>query len=127
MEDERVDDREEIIRLEHELFGAFLRGDAGPLAEILDDRFTFTDPHGPPMSKAKWLSDLVAGKLKFESVEIEEIKVTLIGDTGLANGRVNISSAPAGYYNGRYHYTDVYVKNQGRWKAILSTAQVTKV
>jgi ketosteroid isomerase-like protein len=127
MEDERVDDREEIIRLEHELFGAFLRGDPESLAKILDDGFTFTDPHGPPMSKATWLSDLVAGKLKFESVEIEEIKVTLIGDTGLANGRVNIKSSPAGSYNGRYHYTDVYVKNQGRWKAILSTAQVTKV
>jgi ketosteroid isomerase-like protein len=115
-------DIEEIAALERELIQAFVTGDIAVLDTILADGFIFTDPQGPPIGKSLWMHGLETGRFRFEAVEIESLDVKLVGDTALANGKINIRAAVNGSYNGSFHYTDVYVKQGGHWKAILSTA-----
>jgi ketosteroid isomerase-like protein len=115
-------DLEEVAALERELIQAFVSGDIAVLDTILAEGFIFTDPQGPPIGKSQWMHGLETGRFRFESVEIENLDVKLFGDTALANGRIKIRAAVNGSYNGSFHYTDVYVKHGGHWKAILSTA-----
>jgi ketosteroid isomerase-like protein len=113
---------EEVAALERQLIQAFVTGDTAVLDTILADGFIFTDPQGPPIGKSLWMRGLETGRFRFESVEIEDLDVRIVGDTALANGKINIRAATNGSYNGSFHYTDVYVKQGGHWKAILSTA-----
>jgi ketosteroid isomerase-like protein len=115
-------DVEEVAALERELIQAFVTGDTVVLDIVLADGFIFTDPQGPPIGKSQWILGLETGRFRFETVEIENLEVKIFGDTALANGRINIRAAVNGSYNGSFHYTDVYVKQDGHWKVILSTA-----
>jgi ketosteroid isomerase-like protein len=115
-------DIEEITALERELIQAFVTGDISILDNILAESFIFTDPQGPPVGKSQWMLGLETGRFRFESVEIENLDVKLVGDTALATGKLNIRAATNGSYNGLFYYTDVYVREGGCWKAILSTA-----
>lgn len=128
MSNQNSSDEQQVIKLEHELINAFLQRDTEALDRLLADDFTFTDPHSAPLTKARWLADLASGQLTFTSIEIEDLQVTVHGDTALAAGRVKMKAqSQQGGYNGQYHYTDVYVKQDGRWRAILSTAQHAKL
>jgi ketosteroid isomerase-like protein len=121
------DDEQEVMRLERELIAAFLEGDTSALDHILADDFIFTDPHSAPLTKTEWLEDLTSGHLTFESINIDDLQVSIHGDTALANGRVTMKAkSKQGGYSGQYHYTDVYVRQEGRWRAILSTARHAK-
>jgi ketosteroid isomerase-like protein len=121
------DDQQEVMRLERELIAAFLKGDTIALDRILADDFIFTDPHSAPLTKREWLEDLTSGHLAFESINIDDMQVSIHGDTALANGRVTMKAkSKQGGYNGQYHYTDVFVRQEGRWRAILSTARHAK-
>src|SRR4051812_23237817 len=113
---------EEVAALERKLIQAFVTGETAVLDVILADGFIFTDPQGPPIGKSQWMHGLETGRFRFESVEIENLDVKIFGDTALANGKINIRAAVNGSYNGSFHYTDVYAKQDGHWKAILSTA-----
>jgi ketosteroid isomerase-like protein len=115
-------DVEEVTALERKLIQAFVSGDTAVLDMILAEGFIFTDPQGPPIGKSQWMLGLETGRFRFESVEIENLDVKIFGDTALANGRIKIRAAVNGSYNGSFHYTDVYVKQDGHWNAILSTA-----
>jgi len=123
MSEHNNQDEQLVEQLERELIAAFLRGDPEALDRILADDFTFTDPHSAPLTKAQWLADLASGHLAFESIESDDLRVTIHEDTALAAGQVTMKARSAqGGYSGQYHYTDVYVKQAGRWRAILSTA-----
>jgi ketosteroid isomerase-like protein len=124
MTEEQNEDREQVRQLDLSLIQAFLSRDVESLDRILADSFTFTDPHGPPVTKAAWLEDLKSGDLFFESIDVKEIEVKIFGETAVAYGSVVMNASSTGaVYLGPYHYTDVYVKQDGAWRAILSTAR----
>jgi ketosteroid isomerase-like protein len=120
-----MSEEQTVIQLEHELLNAFRAADTVALDRILADDFTFTDPHGAPATKAFWLNEISEERLVFDSIDLHDLDIKVIGDTALANGQLTMHArSKHGGYNGRYHYTDVYVKQDGRWRAILSTAQI---
>jgi ketosteroid isomerase-like protein len=120
-----MSDEQTVIQLEHELLDAFRAANTVALDRILADDFTFTDPHGAPATKEFWLKEISEGRLAFDSIDLHNLDVKVIGDTALANGQLTMHArSKQGGYNGRYHYTDVYVKQNGHWCAVLSTAQI---
>jgi ketosteroid isomerase-like protein len=115
---------ERVKALDLELIDAFRRADFNALDRILAEEFTFTDPHGPPLSKQNFLDGMKSASLVFNKVEVLGLDVTTLGDTALVHGKVRMEArSSGGGYSGIYHYTDVFVKHDGSWRVLLSTAR----
>ena len=125
MSEKRTDDEQQVRQLEHEWIEAFLQGDTATLDRILADDFIFTDPEGKLLTKAEWIADMTSGELTFESIHIDDLQVRMYGDAAVANGRVTVKAqSKEGGFDGRYCYTDMYVKRDGRWQAVAEQANL---
>ncbi len=108
-----------LIKIEHELSDALIKGDASPGEHYLADTYIFTGPDGVVMGKAQSVADLKTGDLKFQSTKLDDMKVTVYGDTAV----VTYGSTDKGTYkgndiSGKYRWTDVFVKRNGRWQLV---------
>jgi ketosteroid isomerase-like protein len=123
MTDQGSSEQLHILELEYSFIEACLRNDTQVLDRILADDFIFTDPNGVNLTKQEWLADLTSGDFKFETVNIEEIEVSVreAVATVQASLRVRAEFKKAGY-DGRYSAMDVYERREGQWQMILSTA-----
>lgn len=102
---------------------SFFRGGAETLERILADDFIFTDPEGNLLSKDEWIADLRSGELKFESIQVNDLQVRSYGDAAVANGRTTVkATSKEGGFDGRYCYTVMYVRRNGRWQAVAEHA-----
>ncbi|HUR79441.1 MAG TPA: DUF4440 domain-containing protein [Thermoanaerobaculia bacterium] len=115
-----------VMDMEREWGEAMLAGNVAKIENIVADDWTMIDPAGQRTSRAQALDDLRSGALKFESSTPGDIKVNVYGDTAIVNG----SSKDKGTYKGMdisgdYVFTDVFVKRDGKWRAV--STQVTRV
>ena len=89
--------------------------------DILD-----TDPGGRVTDKAQDKADLSSGDLKFQSIEVSDIKVHVYGNVAVAAGTSVIKGTYKGQdIGGKYRFTDTWVKRGGKWQAVAS--QATKI
>jgi ketosteroid isomerase-like protein len=85
-----------------------------------------TDPSGRVTDKAQDKTDLSSGDLKFQSIEVSDLKVHIYGNTAVAGGTSTINGTYKGQdISGRYRFTDTWVKRNGKWQAVAS--QSTKI
>jgi ketosteroid isomerase-like protein len=85
-----------------------------------------TDPSGRVTDKAQDKTDLSSGDLKFQSIEVSELKVHVYGSTAVAAGTSTIKGTYKGQdISGKYRFTDTWVKRNGKWQAVAS--QSTKI
>src|SRR5713101_5532140 len=85
--DESSKNVEQIIqKLEREWADALLKGDQAVIDRIEASDWTLTDPEGMVITKAKADADLKSGTIKFESFNLDELKVRVYGDTAIVNG-----------------------------------------
>ena len=90
-----------------------------------DDIFD-TDPSGRVTDKAQDKTDLSSGDLKFQSIEVSDLKVHIYGDTAVAAGTSTVKGTYKGQdISGKYRFTDTWVKRHGKWQAVAS--QSTKI
>lgn len=95
------------------------------LSRILADDFVFTNASGAVLNKAQYImATIKAPDMTLEtSVGSEDVKVRVYGDAAVVTSRGAGRGQP-GNRNPtvRYRYTDVWVKQQGRWQAVASQA-----
>ena len=72
-----------VMRIEHELLNAMLKGDPSASERYLADTYVFTGPDGNVESKAQTLADLKSGDLKIQSASIDGAKVQVYGHTAV--------------------------------------------
>jgi ketosteroid isomerase-like protein len=85
-----------------------------------------TDPSGRVTDKTQDKTDLSSGDLKFQSIELSELNVHVYGDTAVAAGTSTVKGTYKGQdISGKYRFTDVWVKRNGKWHAVAS--QSTKL
>ena len=112
---------QDIMRIEKEMLAAALKGDTGPSERYLADNYVFTGPDGLTMGKAQSIEDLKSGNLKLQAASLDDTKVQVYGDTAI----VTYSSNDKGTYKGKditgkTRWTDVFVKQKGRWMIVAS-------
>jgi ketosteroid isomerase-like protein len=112
---------QDITRIEKEMLAALLKGDTGPSSRYLADQYVFTGPDGMTTGKAQNIADLKSGDLKLQSASLDDMKVQVYGDTAI----VTYASNDKGTYkgkdiSGKTRWTDVFVKQNGRWMVVAS-------
>ncbi|MFL6464831.1 MAG: nuclear transport factor 2 family protein [Bryobacteraceae bacterium] len=112
-------DEQSIIQIEQEMLASLLKGDASAYERYLADTCRLTDPDGMVMDKARLLSDIKSGDLKFESSKLDDMRVQVYGDTAVATyGSTDKGSYKGKEISGRFRWTDVFVKRGGRWQTV---------
>jgi len=98
------------------------------VAPLLADNFVSTGVDGKVMNKAETLADAKA--TKYDSMEYEDVKVTVFGDTAIATGgsRAKGTNAAGKPMDTHDRWTDTWLKMpNGKWQCIASHVSSIKM
>jgi len=109
-----------ILQLERDLQAASLKNDTALFEKVATDDYVVTNPVGMVGSKAESVAS--AKNFKIESLNTDDVKVRVYGDSAVVTGRATLKAQmtmPANAaqdISGQYRYTRVYVKQGGQWR-----------
>ncbi len=116
-------DAQQLLTLEQRWLTAAMQRDTKTLKDILADDFVDVTYQGGLRDKADHLkSSLAPNKTK---QTLEELKVRVYGDTGIVTGQ-NTIVADDGSFTARVRFTDVFVRQQGMWRAVSAQETLEK-
>ena len=108
-----------ILQLEKEWVEALVKADVTALERIYSDSLTYTHSNSLTDTKASYLANLKTGKTKYISMEREDVKVRVYGNTALHTSKTNISlvtdGKPSSFAVKMLH---VYVKEGKNWRMV---------
>jgi ketosteroid isomerase-like protein len=109
--------REALIRLEQRWIEALERRDAAAVATILADDFVDTTYRGQRRTRSEALAGLTSPSRARTTQELSDLEARVYGATGIVRG-VNTVTGRNPDFSVRLRFTDVFVKNNGVWKAV---------
>jgi ketosteroid isomerase-like protein len=114
-----------LIDLENKWVEALVKSDITTLDSIFGDTYVDTDEHSHRGNKEDMFSVLKSGDLKLDSIKISEMQVHVYGDAAVVIG----SAAQTGSFLGspiatNIIFTDTFVKQNGKWRAVASHRSV---
>jgi ketosteroid isomerase-like protein len=115
------DDRlhREIEGLESEWRTAVVQNDVATINRLLADDYLGINPNGTLETKADALAQHRSGTMKVTSIEPDNVRVRVYGDTAVVTSRVDVQGTDGDRdISGRYHYTRVYSHRSGEWKIV---------
>jgi len=109
---------QQVIQLMDKLREAQIRNDVVTLKSIYADEYTLTEGDGTVFTKSQRIAAI--GKLKFDLITFEDIKVRTYGNTAVLTGRatVRFREEPIGPFSVRV--TIVIVRRDGRWQIVAA-------
>ncbi len=115
-----------IKSLTEQLNQAALKGDVATFDKLLADDYITINVVGVPNTKADVLENFKSGKVKWEAIEVTDMKVRVYGDTALVNSTANVKGHfGATDLSGQYRSVRVWVKRKGQWQSV--SFQATRV
>jgi ketosteroid isomerase-like protein len=118
--------RDEFKQIENDWVDASKTKNAEKLGDILADSWVALDWDGKRTDKAKALADMKTPGNSLDSIEMGPMTVRIFGNTAVVTGSDTEKSMENGKdTSGKYVWTDVFVKQNGKWRAVAS--QSTKV
>jgi len=118
-------DAEFLNFLEDAWVNAIVNRNIPVLERVIADDFNGVSPNGQQYTKREAIADVRSGAYAVESMKLENINVRVLGDIALVTMYQNEKSK-FGEENrsGRYIFTDVWAKRNGRWEAVASHGSV---
>jgi len=115
--------RAELLALEARWDSAVVRKDLATLERIIAPSFVYIGADGSVSSRAEMLAGLRAPELEIDPFETRDVQVRLYGETAILTGWFEQTGRVGGRpYRVRSRYTDVYVREAGRWVAVSAHA-----
>src|SRR6266436_7013941 len=117
---------QEVMHLADAWATAELRGDTTFLESTLADDFFGIVPLGFMLTKQAWLVRHTSGDLKYESFNLDEVKVRMYNEAAILIGRQVQNAAYRGHsIQGQFRTTLVFVQQQGQWR--LASLQLSTI
>jgi hypothetical protein len=111
----------ELMQLERDIGAANVRRDKAFFERVEADEFIFTDSGGGTTTKAEDVASLdkPAGEFKLISYEVDDMKVSVYGNTAVVTGRTTttLKGKDREIVN-KSRFTDVFVRRDGRWQIV---------
>ena len=112
-------DEAAVRKAESDRFAAMLKADVVTLDKLLAPDLTYTHGDSRVIDKAQFLSDFKTGAFKYVTIEPNDIKVRIFGDTAVVTGGAGMHVVSNGAdANIKIRYTDVHVKRNGAWQMV---------
>ena len=113
------DTRQEIMAFEQNFNAALLSADWRVVERVYADDLVFTNADGSVTNKLDEVGAVKSGDIKFESIEMSDVKVQDFGNVAIATGKlVESVRYKATDLSGTYRFTDVWAKRNGRWQIV---------
>ena len=112
----------DIERLEREWVDAIVKKDAAALDRLLANDFNGTSPTAHLYTKQMAIDDVTRGAYVVDAMDLDEVSVNSYGDAVAVAFTSQEEKSRYGDtdISGHYHYTNVWVKIDGRWQAVAS-------
>ncbi len=108
-----------VLKLETEWVDALMKADAAALEKLYSETLTYTHSSGSTDTKTEYITNLKAGKTKYESLVREDVKVRVFGNTALHTSITNIklitNGQPSAFAVKMLH---VWVKEGSNWRMV---------
>lgn len=119
--DNQSPDSSRVLALEKEWNEVYKRSDVRRMDELLADDYIITIEDGSTFSKPGYIAHNGNATVRVEVSEMSELKVRMHGNTAVVTGAYYEKGIEAGQpYEYHDRLTDVWMKNQSRWKLIAS-------
>lgn len=120
----RMDPDREIIKLDRELMEAAVRKDKTPADRIEFTNHVFINPGGGLEVRGETAGE----EPTFESIDTSDLTVRISGDTAILVGLADVKGhlANGADITGQYRYMRVFVRQQGYWRLMATTATQVK-
>jgi ketosteroid isomerase-like protein len=116
----------EIRAADARRMAAMVAVDVPALEGLLADELTYTHSSGVVETRAQFLANLTAGKLRYRSMTPSEVSVRAYGEVAVATGKADVNVTSEGTDLAlALRFTEVWVKREGAWK--LAVWQSTRV
>jgi ketosteroid isomerase-like protein len=116
---------EEISALERAFSEAIFRGDVSAFDNMTSDDYTVISDSGDLLTKQETLEWLARRKAEYRYLQKDDLQIRVYGDAAVVIGRSVQARLEHGKdYNGAYRFTEVYIRQKGRWLAVA--LQVTR-
>src|SRR5438128_11488790 len=113
--------QEEILELERRFGEAMIRNDADAIGRFLSDDWIIIDPDGGVIDKPRFLAVIKSGALKHEAMDSEDTRVRTYPDSATVTAVTSTKSKYLGKeFSTHERATDVFVKNHGQWRCVLT-------
>ncbi len=109
-------DEEELLELDADLLGAYVRHDPTIAEPILADDFLTLSSDGDEGSKASEL-ELIEKNTNVESLEADEVEVRLYGEAASVTSLVVVKTQEG--KSRQVRLTHLYARWDGRWRAVM--------
>ena len=109
---------EEVWKLEGKRRAALIAGDLKTLDELCADEMTYTHTNGTMDTKKSYLESLRSG-VRYEAMDLSDVTISHFDNTVVIVGLARISvKSPRGPIGFQARFTDVWAKQQGRWRFV---------
>jgi hypothetical protein len=120
---------QELLQIQGKRFKAMMAQDLKTLEPMIAEELTYCHTTAAVNTKAEYLDLVKTGRIKWLTMEGQDMKATIHGDTGVIVGRLHetlgSSSGKSGVQDLTIRSIEVYVKKDGRWQ--LAHFQATRV
>ena len=117
-----TNDAEVIAGIEQRIAKAWVARDRSTIDAILAPEWSVTDASGQVLTKEQVLQESFGSTdRRIDSMVIDDVRVRLFGDVAVATGRTRASGSYRGTSSSVVlRFTDVFVRCDGRWRAVAS-------
>src|SRR4029077_7092326 len=108
-------DERELTQLVKDLNAALVKADIAFLERVLAQDYVHYRPRGDVENRAQYLEDRKTGRVEFESLVADDIKVRFYGDTAIVTYRSTAKGKDQhGAIDEQRRWTRVFVRRDGR-------------
>jgi ketosteroid isomerase-like protein len=114
-------DKRELTQLVKDLNAALVKTDIAFLESVLHKDYTHYRPRGIVENRAQYLKNRKTGRVEFESLVVDDVKVRRYGDTAVVTYRSTAKGKDQqGAIDEQRRWTRVFVWQEGRWQLVHS-------
>ena len=112
-------DEKSVIDTEKQRFAAQIGKDYAVLERVLANDLIYNHSNGASDTKPLFIQSIRDGKTIYHSIDVEEQKARIYGNTAVINGLCMLKATSNGNpLNSRIRYLSVYVRNGGQWQMV---------
>ena len=118
---DQASDERELTQLLKDLNAAIVRADIAFLERVLDQDYLHYRPRGVVENRAQYLENRKTGRVNFESLVADDVKVRFYGDTAIVTYRSTAKGKDQqGAIDEQRLWTRVFVRRDGHWQLVHS-------
>jgi ketosteroid isomerase-like protein len=122
-----TDESAAVLQAERDGCVAYLHGDADNIAKFLTDDYTLTDSKGKISTAADDIEDARSSRVHYDVFENYDMKARIYGGhTAIVTGKTKVTGNAQGKpIDIIVQFTDMFVKQSGRWR--LAAGHVSRL